>query len=160
MKKIFFGLLMLFAVASCKSTMPTVTSEQTSTKTITETVHDTIFKIEKDSSAIQALLECQNGKIFVKEVTHTQPGRNLKSPKVVVANNQLTVDCQLDEQALYAKWTEQNTTEVKTVTNTKIIEVNKLTFWQELQLNCLWAIVASAALTIGYIRIKNYLKTV
>lgn len=160
LKTIVFFLFLLFALVSCKSTMPTVTSEQNTTKTITETLHDTVFKIEKDNSVLQALLECQNGKIVIKEITKNQSGRKIKPPSITIKNNQLKVDCNLDEQKLYAKWKQKNSTEVKTVTNTKIIEVNKLTFWQELQIYCFWAVVLTALIMFGYNRIKNYLKTV
>ena len=93
-----------------------------------------VFKIQKDSSSFKALLECQNGKVVVKNVTQAEPGRTLKSPKVRLDNNKLNVDCELKEQELYARWKSQQVkeTEVKTVNITKFI--NNLTFWQKVQI--------------------------
>jgi hypothetical protein len=161
MKKLYTILVcfvLLFAVASCKSTKPTVTKTETQTKTITEKIHDTIFKIEKDSSSYKALLECQNGKVVVKEVIQSEPGRKLKSPKVRVENNKLNVDCQLDEQKLYAFWksTQVQDVQYRTITVTKFI--NQLTFWQEFQIKGFRILsILILALVIGLI-IKSKLK--
>ncbi|GEJ34949.1 hypothetical protein FPN185_contig00114-0001 [Flavobacterium psychrophilum] len=69
-KHIVVCLFVLIALASCGSSKPIVVQNET-TKTITETVHDTVFKIEKDSSSLKALLECQGGKIVLKNVIQT-----------------------------------------------------------------------------------------
>ncbi|MGE8342724.1 MAG: hypothetical protein ACN6OI_16970 [Flavobacterium sp.] len=127
----FFSVLVL---VSCKSPKPVLSEEKTKTITIKETVHDTVFKIQKDSSSFKALLECQNGKVVVKNVTQAEPGRTLKSPKVRLDNNKLNVDCELKEQELYARWKSQQVkeTEVKTINSIKF--VNYLTFWQKVQI--------------------------
>ena len=53
---LFFVLTIL--VVSCGSTKsPVVQNNTTTEKTIIETVHDTVFKIEADSSIYQALLD-------------------------------------------------------------------------------------------------------
>ncbi|MBS1535315.1 MAG: hypothetical protein JST78_09575 [Bacteroidetes bacterium] len=119
-------LLTLFAVlVSCKSTKPTVNSETT---TIVETVHDTIFKTEKDSSSYKAYLDCVNGKAIIKEVVHAEPGRNLKSPTVRLVNNTLQVDCEARAQELFAKWKSTVKDRIK------YIPVNVLTWWQKTQI--------------------------
>lgn len=128
---LFFSVLVL---VSCSSPKPVLSEEKTKTITITETVHDTVFKIEKDSSSFRALLECQNGKVILKNVTQAEPGRTLKSPKVRLENNKLTVDCELKKQELYAYWKSKQVKEqdVKTIRTTKF--VNHLTFWQKIQI--------------------------
>jgi len=128
---LFFSVLVL---VSCKSPKPVLSEEKSKTITITETVHDTVFKIEKDSSSFRALLECQNGKVILKNVTQAEPGRSLKSPKVRLDNNKLNIDCELKEQELYARWKSKQVKEieVKTINTTKF--VNYLTFWQKVQL--------------------------
>jgi hypothetical protein len=132
--RIFCCLFVLLTMVSCGSGKPIVLQNET-TKTITETVHDTVFKIEKDNSFYEALLECQNGKVVVKEVTQTEPGRNLKSPKVRVENNKLSVDCEVRAQELLAHYISTHET-VNTAKTLPPIEVNKLTFLQELQIWC------------------------
>ncbi len=128
---LFFSVLVL---VSCKSPKPVLSEEKNKTITVKETVHDTVFKIQKDSSSFKALLECQNDKVVLKNVTQAEPGRTLKSPKVRLDNNKLSVDCQLKEQELYARWKSQQVkeVEVKTINTTKF--VNYLTFWQKVQI--------------------------
>jgi len=134
LKRLVFLFFSVLVLVSCKSPKPVLSEEKTKTITIKETVHDTVFKIQKDSSSFKALLECQNGKVVVKNVTQAEPGRTLKSPKVRLENNKLNVDCELKEQELYARWKSQqkNETEVKTINTTKF--VNYLTFWQKVQI--------------------------
>ncbi|MBF7093220.1 hypothetical protein IUY40_16935 [Flavobacterium sp. ALJ2] len=128
---LFFSVLVL---VSCSSPKPVLSEDKTKTITIKETLHDTVFKIEKDSSSFKALLECQNGKVVLKNVTQAEPGRTLKSPRVRLENNKLSVDCELKEQELYAFWKSQQVKEVeiKTVRTTEF--TNVLTFWQKVQI--------------------------
>ncbi|WP_343613857.1 hypothetical protein [Flavobacterium sp.] len=126
--------LLILIVISCRSPKPVQNENTIHTITITETLHDTVFKIAKDSSSYNALLECLNGKVVLKNVIQAEPGRTLKSPKVRLDNNILQVDCNLKEQELYAAWKSKQVKEVqeKTITVTKF--VNYLTFWQKLQI--------------------------
>lgn len=128
---LFFSVLVL---VSCSSPKPVLSEDKTKTITIKETLHDTVFKIEKDSSSFKALLECQNGKVVLKNVTQAEPGRTLKSPRVRLDNNKINVDCELKEQELYAFWKSQQVKEVeiKTVRTTEF--TNVLTFWQKVQI--------------------------
>lgn len=133
--KIGFGCLFLLTLmVSCKSAKPSVNETINTTHIITETLHDTIFKIEKDSSFYRAFLECQNGKVVVKEVTQAEPGRKLKSPKVRIVNNELKVDCEKQIEHLKAQLKNkvETNTYLKTITKTKYI--NKLTWWQQTQI--------------------------
>jgi len=134
LKRLVFLFFSALVLVSCKSPKPVLSEEKNKTITIKETVHDTVFKIQKDSSSFKALLECQNGKVVVKNVTQAEPGRTLKSPKVRLDNNKLNVDCELKEQELYARWKSQQVKEieVKNVNTTKF--VNYLTFWQKVQI--------------------------
>ena len=134
LKRLVFLFFSALVLVSCKSPKPVLSEEKTKMITIKETVHDTVFKIQKDSSSYRALLECQNGKVVVKNVIQAEPGRTLKSPKVRLDNNKLNVDCELKEQELYARWKSQQVkeTEVKTINTTKF--VNYLTFWQKVQI--------------------------
>lgn len=136
MKQLKFIVLLLsfMVLASCTSTKPAMIENKTQTISIKETVHDTIFKIEKDSSFYHALLDCQNGKVVIKQVVQAESGRNLNSPKVRLDNNQLKIDCEARAQELLAHY--KNTLKIKqlVITKTITIEVNKLTWWQETQI--------------------------
>jgi hypothetical protein len=154
LKHILGCLLVLIMLASCGSNKPVMM--QNETKTITQTVHDTVLKIEKDSSSIKALLECQNGKVVVKNIVQSEPGRTLKSPKVRIVDNILQVDCEVRAQELLAHY--KNTHEAKVLTITKTIEVNKLTFWQELQIKGFKSFALLLLVVVVYKVIKYKLK--
>jgi hypothetical protein len=137
MKKNVKHIVMVWLVVvlvSCTSSKPALTESKIHTITLTETVHDTVFKIQKDSSFFKALLECQNGKVVLKNVTQAEPGRTLKSPRVRVENNKLSVDCQLEEQKLYAFWKSKQVKEIQTETLRIPEYINQLTFLQEIQI--------------------------
>lgn len=130
---LFFVLITL--LVSCGSKKPVVVKNETTTKdTITETVHDTIFKIEKDSSYYQALLDCQDGKVVVKNVSQSEPGRTLKSPKVRLENNILQVDCEAKAQELFAKWKSTYKSKTSVITKEVPVITNVLTWWQQTQI--------------------------
>lgn len=151
-------LLLLFAVTSCGSTKPTVTDKEETTKTSVETIHDTVFKTKIDSSAYKALLECRGGKVVVKEVTQSEPGRKLKSPKVRVDNNQLNVDCEARAEELFASWKSKEVKETRYITITKTNFVNVLTFWQQFQIKGFRILSALILLYITWIIIKSKIK--
>ncbi|MFV8392750.1 hypothetical protein [Flavobacterium sp. LB2P6] len=139
-------MFVLLTIVSCGSGKPIVLQNET-TKTIIETVHDTVFKIEKDSSSLEALLECQNGKVVIKQIVQGEPGRTLNSPKVRIADNFLKVDCEVRAQELLAHY--KNTHEANTIIKTlPPIEVNRLTDWQKAQIN-LFRIYAVLTLLFG-----------
>ena len=147
---LFFSLVVL---ASCGSSKPAAFENKTQTITIKETVRDTIFKIEKDSSSYQALLECQNGKVVIKQVVQAEPGRTLKSPKVRIDNNQLKIDCEARAQELLAHYknTHQTSNEVIRVP----FEVNKLTWWQETQIKLFRIFAILSLLLAAWLFVKS-----
>ncbi len=134
LKCFVLSLFIILIMISCRSHKPVRNENKTQTITITETLHDTIFKIAKDSSSYNALLECLNGKVILKNVIQVEPGRTLKSPRVRLDNNKLQVDCNLKEQELYAHWKSKQVKDVqeKTITITQF--TNYLTFWQKVQI--------------------------
>ncbi|KIA86585.1 hypothetical protein [Flavobacterium sp. AED] len=153
--RIFCCLFVLITIVSCGSGKPIVLQNET-TKTIIETVHDTIFKIEKDNSSLEALLECQNGKVVIKQIVQGEPGRTLNSPKVRIADNLLKVDCEVRAQELLAHY--KNTHEANTIIKTlPPIEINRITNWQKAQIN-LFRIYAVLTLLFGaWVFIKSKL---
>jgi hypothetical protein len=126
---LFFSLMVL---ASCGSSKPAMTENKTQIITLKETVHDTVFRIEKDSSSYLALLECQKGKVVIKNVIQAEPGRTLKSPTVRLDNNQLKIDCEAKAQELLAHYI--NTHQTSDAVVKVPFEVNKLTWWQKTQI--------------------------
>lgn len=134
-----FVVVLITLLVSCGSTKPVVMQNETITeKTVTTTLHDTIFRIEKDSSFYKALLECQNGKVIVRNVIQSEPGRNLKSPKVRIENNSLKVDCEKEAEELFAQWKETYIKEHQTEIVQVPVTTNILTWWQQTQIKLFW----------------------
>lgn len=122
-------------MVSCGSTKPETTSEK-QTVTIKEIVHDTTFVTVPDTATYKALLDCQNGKVVVKEVLSNTEGKNhLKKPKVKIDNNKLSVDCEAKAQELFAQWkSQQKETVIETVKYIHVEVEKPLTFWQKVQI--------------------------
>lgn len=151
-----FVFVLTIILVSCNSTKPVVVkNDTTTTKTITETVHDTIFKIEKDSSYYQALLDCQDGKVVVKNVTQSEPGRNLKSPKVRIENNKLEVDCEARAQELFAQWKSTHETDAIIITKEVPVETNHLTWWQQTKIKLFWLFLIILSIMTAWQIIKS-----
>ena len=135
MKKalIYFSIfsILLLTLPSCSSKKRIVQKEITK-DSIVETVHDTVFSVEKDSSYYRALLECQNGKVVIKAITGTSSGRKLKPPKVVVQDNVLQVDCEAEAEKLFAFWKSTFIRNYKGVAEPVI--TNELTWSQKTQI--------------------------
>ncbi|MCH4832834.1 hypothetical protein E5F92_009165 [Flavobacterium columnare] len=127
--------------------------------TIKEVVHDTTFVTVPDTATYKALLDCQNGKVVVKEVLVNSEGKNhLKKPKVKIEDNKLSVDCEARAQELFAKWKSEQKTEVHETVRNIYHEVEKsLTWWQLFQIWCgrLLLIVIMLFLIIKYL-VKVY----
>jgi len=150
---IFCCLFVLATLVGCGSGKPIVVQNET-TKIIKETVHDTIFKIEKDSSSLEALLECQNGKVVIKNIVQSEPGSILKIPKVRLSGNVLKVDCEAKAQELFAKWKDTYISQ-DTVTQLPPIITNELTDWQKLQIKFFRIYLVLTILTAVWIYAKS-----
>ncbi len=154
LKHIVLLFVSLTVLASCGSSKPAIIGNKESNSVITQTIHDTIVKIEKDSSSYKALLDCQNGKIIIKQVTQAEPGRILKSPRVRLEGSALIVDCEARAQQAVLHYI--NTHQVDTTTNTIPVRVNELTTWQEIQIwgFRLFSLTLLAFATFIYIKSK------
>lgn len=135
MKKaiIYFSIfsISLLSITSCSSKKVIIQKEITK-DSIIETLHDTVFSVEKDSSYYKALLECQNGKVIIKAITRTSFGRKLKPPKVFIQDNVLQVDCVAEAEKLFAFWKSTFIKNYKGVT--KPVITNELTWFQKTQI--------------------------
>lgn len=125
----FLGILLLM-FSSCK-TMKAVPVKEITTEIITETVHDTVFETETDSSSYRALLECQKGKVVVKQVNHAAAGKYLKAPKFTVKDNVAECDCEAEKQKLYAQWKSKNT-QKQIIKEVPVFIEAQLSKWQRL----------------------------
>lgn len=129
MKQMLIMLLFAFAVG-CKCKKNTQQVLETRTETIIQ--KDTVFRIQADTSQYIGNLTVKDAKIYLEEVKHTTGKETpLQKPRVQLQNNQLLVDCYLDEQKLYAKWKEKHSTNQKTIIK-EVAVAKPLAFWQKL----------------------------
>lgn len=129
MKQILIILLCVFTVG-CKCKKNTQQIFETRTETIIQ--KDTVFRIRADTSQYIGNLTVKDAKIYLEEIKHTTGKETpLQKPRVKLQNNQLLVDCYLDEQKLYAKWKEKHSNSQKTIIK-EVAVAKPLTFWQKL----------------------------
>ena len=145
-QKMLFSFFCLFVVlvvtlVSCNSARvipPTETKEVISTQT-KEVLHDTLIQTQVDSSYYKAWLECKDGKVVLSDNTKskvdTQGGKYLKPPKVIIQNNQLTVNCETEAQKIFLKWKDTYTSTHKNSVITKPYFIDKpLTTFQNVEI--------------------------
>jgi hypothetical protein len=99
--------IILFIIASLSScrTPKIITETVTVRETVTETVHDTTIVVEKDNSAIRALLECDEERnVLVKKLVDVRAGERVHPPALKIEDNILTAECEVDSFTIYLAW--------------------------------------------------------
>lgn len=122
---------------------------------VQERERDTIVYAPADQSMIRALLECDSlGQVHLNRLLEYQSGERLKPPILEVKDNVLTAKATIDSMAIYIKLKERDTKSYRQSTSvqTKIVEVNHLTWWQQLWIKTgkILSVVA-----VGFILIKT-----
>jgi hypothetical protein len=149
-------LIFIILLAGCRCPKPIATVEK-ETVTITETVRDTVVKIQPDASHIRALLECDDERqVIIRELQELQAGNHVRPPQIVIRENVLTATAEVDSFEVYLKWKQRD--RQTDVIKTETVTVNELTGWQWFQI---WAgriAFALALIWIFYKRFKTYLK--
>lgn len=145
MKSIVNGILwlvlFLFSVVTltaCKgvSVVPPPSEQTVVTERITETLRDTVFKIQPDTSYYKAWLRCVNGKVELS-TPQLKKGKNLNPPEVQLKDNLLTINCHTEAQQLFAQWKERFIKQHKEHTITQYIPLDKPpSGWQMFQIWC------------------------
>ena len=120
-------------------------------------VKDSLIPLPSDSGLIKALLECQDGKVVVKEILEVKPGKRVV-PFFSVQNNVLTTGAKIDSSSIYFAWKETHIREFRI--ESSIIEkpVYKVTGLQNFLIwsgGIAWAIIV---IMVGINLILLYLK--
>ena len=123
-------ILLCASAVGCKCKKNTQQILETRTETIIQ--KDTVFRIRADTSQYIGNLTLKDEKIYLEEIKHTTGKKTpLQKPRVQLQNNELLVDCYLDEQKLYAKWKEKHSASQKTIIK-EVAVAKPLAFWQKL----------------------------
>lgn len=140
MKNIFLFLSVIWMLSAC------VTQKRCSEKypcvsstteyvhdTVVETIHDTTLVIKKDSSYIEAYLECDSsGRVLINQIS--QLDGKISRLKFQLKNNVIYVECKVDSLSVYLSWKNRYESKTQVKTNTITKTTNILTQWQIFQL--------------------------
>ncbi|MFI3263549.1 MAG: hypothetical protein R3Y26_11690 [Rikenellaceae bacterium] len=127
---LFFTLLIL----GCKSVQPIVIENRTTDSVfVHEHVRDTIVELQRDSSTLKALIECDSiGNAHILRILELENGSRLVAPSISISDNILQSTAKVDSQAIYLALKDTYTTQVKETVVTQVREVNVLSWWQKL----------------------------
>lgn len=104
-----------------------------------ETIKDTVVVIAADSSLIQALLECDSlNQVRIKQIISYKQGSNMPLPSISIQGNVLTAKASVEERNLLLQYKHKYTELLHKTSKdvTKILEVNKLYWWQKTLMWC------------------------
>ncbi|MFZ4523928.1 MAG: hypothetical protein ACOYNC_19665 [Bacteroidales bacterium] len=120
-------------------------------------VKDSLIPLPADSGLIKALLECQDGKVVVKEILSIKPGKQV-IPFFSVQNNVLTTGAKIDSSSIYFAWKETHIRESRIESKTIEKPVYKVTGFQNFLIwsgGIAWAIIV---VLVAIKLIRFYLK--
>lgn len=152
-KLLVYGTIALLALMSCKTRQAVVT--HTIKETVVETVHDTTFVIEPDSSFYNAWIECKDGKPVLRN-SESNNGKSLGAPIVKMGDDgHLAIKCEQRAQELFAQWKSTHKATVIEKEVPMIIE-KPLTGWQVLLINLGKIFGVLLIVALGYSAFKIY----
>ena len=103
----------------------------TKTETIKEVVHDTVFKIEKQTSQAVYSIDCpEPGSKPVLKSLSKSSSKDMDTPKVVLKDHTLVVDCESKAQELFLQWKERYVT-THSLEQKPIYIEHPLKWWQK-----------------------------
>ena len=120
-------------------------------------VKDSLIPLPADSGLIRALLECQDGKVVIRQIEEIKPGKKVV-PFIDLKNNVLTTGARIDSSSVYISWKETHIRESKV--QLKVIEkpVYKVTGFQNFLIwsgGIAWSILVAL---IGVALIRAFIK--
>ena len=120
-------------------------------------VKDSLIPLPADSGLIKALLECQDGKVVVREILEVKPGKRVV-PFLLLKNNVLTTGAKIDSSSIYFAWKETHIKESRIESSTIEKPVYKVTGLQNFLIwsgGIAWVIIV---IMVGIKLIRLYLK--
>jgi hypothetical protein len=142
----------------CQKRYPPVESTETVIQhdTVT-TVKDSLIPLPTDSGLIRSLLECQEGKVVIRQIEEIRQGKKVV-PFIDLKNNVLTAGAKIDSSSIYFAWKETHIRESKI--QVKVIEkpVYKVTGFRNFLIwlgGIAWSILLAL---IGFVLVKAFIK--
>ena len=134
MKRIIIPIVALEAFCSCCPKLyPHKTTNTENTVVITETIRDTVIRVQPDSSIVQALIKCDStGRARMEEIRTLKESARVQQT-LALKDNKLTAKTVVDSMGIYLTYKERHKDEQQVRTIETIIEkeVNILKWWQK-----------------------------
>ncbi|MDP1620775.1 MAG: hypothetical protein Q8M08_00405 [Bacteroidales bacterium] len=120
-------------------------------------VKDSLIPLPADSGLIKALLECQDGKVVVKQILEVKPGSRVV-PFFSVQNNVLTTGAKIDSSSIYFAWKETHIRESRIESRTIETTVYRVSGFQNFLIWSGWIAWAVIVMLVAIKLIRFYLK--
>lgn len=159
---ILFAVILLLTSCGTARVQKSTQTQAIDSALIVETTRDTVVRLKSDSAMIRALLECDSlGQVRMRELLEYQAGDRLKPPQLQLDNNVLTATAEIDSLSIYMQLRDRYEKHVskKDKTETVIVEVNRLTWWQTLWVTTGKILAAALALWIAIKLLKPKILT-
>jgi hypothetical protein len=136
----------------CSERFPCIESTDTIVRDSVQTiVRDSVLIVPSDSSALQALLECDKEQVRLKQIIAYTTGKYVEIPIIRIKDNVIYVECKADSLRIAWTWYERNRFKyVKTMTQAVQVRY-QLTKWQSFLYvsgYILWGIILLAIIVI------------
>lgn len=145
--KSFRFIILSFAIVACAGCSPRLYpshSDETSREvsdTIKETIRDTVYYAEPDSTILSLLIECdERGKAQLKEINQLRNSQRAVTTITSEPDNKMVVKTVVDSMGIYLQFRERyhfhEEKETKSVSDVQIVkeEVNVLYPWQKIMI--------------------------
>lgn len=133
MKSKIIFLLALTVASCCPKLYPHKTEIADHTVTVTETIRDTVIKVQPDTSIIQALIKCDStGQARLAEIRSLKESVRVRQT-LALKDNWITSNVVVDSMGIYLTYKERHKEEQQVQTIETVIEkeVNVLRWWQK-----------------------------
>ncbi len=134
MKRFIISVAAFLVLQSCSPRLyPSRTETVEHTITVTETVHDTIVRVQPDSSIVQALIQCDSaGRARIEEIRTLKESARIQQ-SMRLADNILTSRVQVDSMGIYLTYKDRyhDSAEVRAIETVIEKPVNYLTWYQK-----------------------------
>ena len=140
----------LIVTSCCPKLYPHKMENTEHTVTITETVRDTIIRVQPDSSIVQALIRCDStGRARLEEIRTLKESARVQHT-LALKDNKLTAKTVVDSMGIYLTYKELYREEQKIQVVETVIEkeVNILRWWQKA---LIWIGTAALVFVLGKI---------
>lgn len=146
-------LILAFALFACRTSIPIARTDTIRETTTEYVLRDTIITV-RDSSSLQAVLECDSiGRVKLRQVEEYYRGAFLRQ-SLAIRGNTLHVMGRIDSLTVKARNKETRTTQNVSKTAVYVRYVNYLTRWQIFQVICGKILLALVVLVVGWQVVK------